>query len=238
MLTLLTPTGARPQALKMLASHVAKQTYRGPTLWIIVDDCDPISTAPCGRPDTAIMYVRPPWRWKPGENTQAKSLLFGLSRVPETARVAILEDDDYYGPEYLENISRGLDDAELVGQSGIRYYNLATQRYDSRNYPAHAALAATAVRGAALSQLKKICQQGPHLIDTVLWKTFRGKKALLASSDVVGLKGLPGRPGIGIQHRPAFGRPDPGEVLGDWLGSSLASRYRELVGFDLRPSSG
>lgn len=59
-----------------------------------------------------------------------------------------------------------------------------------------------------------------------LWRTFQGPRSLLDSANVVGIKGLPGRPGIGVGHRPDFGDPDPdGRILAEWLGPALADAY-------------
>jgi hypothetical protein len=90
----------------------------------------------------------------------------------------------------------------------------------------HASLGATALRGSAIDLLRRICAKGSRIIDVDLWRDFNGAKTLLESRTVVGIKGLPGRAGIGVGHRKSFGTPDDdGHVLRGWIGDERASEY-------------
>jgi len=216
VLYLICPTGGRPEGLALLNKHLNEQTYQGPAKWIIVDDCDPASPIPESRFD--VTYLRPPRRWQPGMNTQAESMAMALGGVPDDAVVAIVEDDDCYLPGHLENVLTALESADLVGEKTARYYNVANRRYKEMGGGNHAALASTACRGEALALLKKICRAGSKRIDIDLWRQFNGQKKLLPTTNVVGIKGLPGRQGIGVGHRQNFGTPDTTGVLRQWIG--------------------
>jgi hypothetical protein len=57
------------------------------------------------------------------------------------------------------------------------------------------------MRGGAIDHFRQVVIQHKTLIDVYLWK--RGGKLYPWSGGVVGIKGTwPGRPGIGIGHRP------------------------------------
>jgi len=211
---MISPTGGRPEGLALLAEYLDAQTYTGPATWLIVDDVSPASYIPETRFDTEVIH--PDWRWKEGQNTQAKSILAGLDRIPEDAIVFIFEDDDCYLPSYIETMLKALESADLVGESESRYFNVATNRYRIMPTKQHSSLASTAMRGTAA--LRTACEKAPKFIDLHLWKTFTGRKAWVSAHNVVGIKGMPGRAGIGVGHRQSFGSPATNDTLRDWAG--------------------
>lgn len=220
MIYFLTPTGARPEGLALLGEYLNAQSYQGPAKWIVVDDCDPATPIPETRFETEV--VRPDWRWEPGMNTQAACMLAGLDRIPSDAVVFVVEDDDCYLPEYVETMLKALEVFELVGETSARYYNVATRRHKVMKTPNHSSLASTAVRGT--DALRKACETRPKFIDISLWRGFTGRKTLLDTHNVIGIKGLPGRQGIGVGHKPTFGEPDTTDVLQQWCGE-YANNY-------------
>lgn len=229
MIYLLTPTGGRPEAFALLVRYVATQSYTGPMHWIVVDDCEPETEMPERLPwHLRIQYVRPDWRWQPGQNTQAACLLEGLRYVPLDATLLIMEDDDVYLPAHVANMAQALENYELVGEGVARYYNISTQRQRTLPSARHASLAATGVRGSALSALWAVCGAAKKGIDFKLWQTFKGPKKLLDTANVVGIKGLPGRAGIGVGHRRDFGITDKSDVLGAWIGKHRAMSYDQF----------
>lgn len=227
LVRLITPTGARPRCIELLAQYLNAQTYCGPAIWTIVDDCSPMTPIPQVRDGIIVEYMRPSWTWETGMNTQSPMLHQALLDAMPSDRVLILEDDDLYLPDYVATMLDALEAADLVGEGGSRYYNVATRRGKLLPSDHHASLAATAVKGAALAQLKEICLVGSRRIDMDLWRMFQGKKRILPMRNVVGIKGMPGRGGIGVGHRNSFGEPDPtGALLRQWAGE-LANNYLE-----------
>ena len=214
----LTPTGNRPEGIALLGEYLNTQTYQGPLTWIIVDDCNPATDIPTVRDGITIEVIRPSWRWKPGDNTQAASLRAGLEVIPNEARLVILEDDDIYLPTHLENIFNALESFDLVGERVTRYYNVATGRHRVLPGAFHASLSTTGVGSGALTALRDACAAAKTGIDVRLWRGYQGPKQLLDTANVVGIKGLPGRPGIGVGHRRNFGYPDEGGMLRQWVG--------------------
>lgn len=225
MLYLLTPTGGRPEGLELLAGYINAQTWKGAARWIVVDDCLPLSPVLEMREGIEVERVSPGWVWQPGMNTQAASMAAGLALVPEDATLLVLEDDDAYLPGHVATLLAALERAELVGEKLARYYNVATRRWKLIPSERHASLAATGCRGAGLRYLRAICGASSRRIDMDLWQQSC-RRSLLSTCNVIGVKGLPGRGGIGVGHRDTFGDPDPsGAVLVDWLGATRAAAY-------------
>lgn len=222
----LTPTGSRPEGMSLLAEYLDAQTYNGNITWIIVDDCDPATRTPVVRNGIDVKVIRPEWRWKPGMNTQLDCMRRGLKEVPDDAVLFILEDDDIYLPDHMINSLAMIQRAELVGEIDSRYYNVMTHHWNILKGRFHSSLAATVCRGGALKLLREICDGNTRkMIDVNLWKGFTGSKRLMVSHNVIGVKGLPGRPGIGVGHRKNFGKVDTGRVLENWAGE-YADNYQ------------
>jgi len=196
-ITALTPTGARPEAFAECVRQMRAQTASA-VRWVIVDD----GPEPMPTPDVPgwdVIHLRPEPVWQPGQNTLARNLLAGLREA--TDRVAICEDDDGYAPDWLDTVNGWLDRADLVGESHSLYVN-GDRRVEMGNAH-HASLCSTGVKGDARRFLRWACTVDARGIDLRLWKQFRGRKALHRPEPrrVTGIKGYPGRPGLGIGHR-------------------------------------
>lgn len=223
MLTVITPTGGRPQAFALLAECLNGQTL--PQFhWQIVDDCDPATRMPDMRDGISVEIIRPAWRWQPGMNTQAACMTELLGWVDTDSPVVVCEDDDWYSPRWLATCAAsGVD---LFGQRDSYYYNVATKRYRHIIHApnAHCSLSGTYLSPRAQSVLSDVCQRHASRLDIELWKAAAWADLTVARfsanrPQVVGIKGLPGRPGIGIGHRETFGEPDEdAQVWGAWMG--------------------
>lgn len=215
----ISPTGGRPEGFALLCEYINAQTYQGDMTFIIVDDCEPATYIPKMRDGIDVIVIRPEWRWKPGMNTQAQSMAAALSEVPDKAICFTLEDDDTYLPGYIETMLNAIEDYELIGERDSRYYNVATGKHRTLKGTYHASLASTVCRGSALVALRGLCETGlKKMLDVTLWRTFKGKKKLVGSNNVIGIKGMPGRAGIGIGHRDHFGSVDVDNTLTMWAG--------------------
>lgn len=222
MLTLLTATGARPHAWAICERLMAAQDYTGPVTWIIVDDGPEPQPVTFQREGWKLVLIRPAPFWQPGQNTQARNLLKGLEAVEADAQLVVIEDDDHYHPDYLNAIRQRLRIAELVGECKARYYNLSLRRGRQLSNSGHASLCSTAMRGAALATFRAACQRAPKFIDLELWKRHPSRH-LFSLGLVTGIKGLPGRGGIGMGHRNDFnGTNDPDlNLLRQWIGDDV-----------------
>ena len=227
MLTLLTATGCRPQAWRLCERWMMAQDYPGAVRWLVVDDGEEPQPVTFERAGWSLEVIRPTPRWKPGMNSQARNLLAGLDRLEPNDSLVVIEDDDYYGPGYLSAAESWLKRGELVGECMARYYNVARRVGRQLNNRSRASLCSTAMRGAAIKQFRKECKPGVQFIDMSLWLNFKGPKVLKETKHVVGIKGLPGRGGIGMGHKETFiGAQDPdGALLHEWVGED--ARYYE-----------
>lgn len=222
MLHLLTATGARPEAWAICERLMAAQDYSGPVTWVIVDDGPQAQPVTFAREGWSLQVIRPEPYWQSGQNTQSRNLLAGLKVIPDDARLVIIEDDDHYARDWLTTVDRELDNAELVGEYQARYYNVATRRGRQLHNTGHASLCSTALRGSAIEALRKVCKTSPTFIDMKLWREHRSRH-LFGGHRVIGIKGLPGRGGIGIGHKQNFtGQNDPaGTLLRSWIGEDV-----------------
>lgn len=198
---------------------MAAQDYSGPVRWVIVDDGQEAQPVTFTRDGWLLEVQRPSPFWQQGQNTQARNLLAGLAAIGPDERVVIIEDDDHYAPGWLTHVSGELERAELVGEIRARYYSTSLRRGRQLQNTRHASLCATAMRGAALETFRKACRNSPKFIDLELWKRHPSRH-LFGGHRVVGIKGLPGRDGIGMGHCDSFkGTADPnGTLLREWVG--------------------
>lgn len=222
MLHLLTATGARPQAWAICERLMAAQDYAGPVTWIIVDDGPEPQPVTFKRDGWKLVVIRPAPLWRPGQNTQARNLLKGLEAVPADGHLVIIEDDDFYARDWLTTVAARLEKAELVGECQARYYNVALRKGRQLSNNGHASLCSTAMRGRALATFRAVCRPGVTFIDINLWKRHPSRH-LFTGNRVVGIKGLPGRGGIGMGHRNDFrGTEDPDlTLLRQWIGNDV-----------------
>jgi hypothetical protein len=228
MLTLLTATGGRPKAWAICEKLMAAQTYTGQIRWVIVDDGEkeqPINFKPINGLWNLEIY-RPEPLWQPGQNTQARNLLTGLGVISNEENLVIIEDDDFYAPDWLETVEEKLKNAELVGETRARYYNVQTKTGREMLNESHASLCATAMRGQAIETFRSVCRPGIQFIDHILWQAH-SNRYLFDGHSVVGIKGLPGRQGIGIGHDKKFSgtRDNGGKLLIEWVGQDAANLY-------------
>jgi hypothetical protein len=229
MLTLLTPTGCRPEAWALCQRWMARQTYAGPVRWVVVDDGAKPQPVTFTRPGWTVNVVRPVPAWRDGQNTQARNLRAGLACVPDDAQLVIVEDDDWYARDWLATVARQLQGVDIAGECYARYYNVATRVARQLRNERHASLCATAVAGLGLRALRRLAEQAHQFIDLELWRQAL-RRRLFVGQRVVGIKGLPGRGGIGVGHGAGFaGRPDPaGLVLRSWIGVDAELYLRPL----------
>lgn len=196
MLSVLTPTGARPEAFAKCVEWMQAQDYAKPVKWVIVDDgpdAMPTPSIDCWE----VLHIQPEPLWT-GENTQARNILAGLEHV--TDRLVIVEDDDQYAPWWLSQCDAWLDKHDLVGENQSVYFNMRTKTEKTLRNTRHASLCQTALKGAAIDTLRQVCKTSKQSIDVRLWSAHKGKLHPY-NRGVVGIKGYPGRAGIGIGHR-------------------------------------
>jgi hypothetical protein len=226
VLTVITPTGGRPEALAILGHWIRLQTYARRVQWVVIDDCEPASDIPEVPSNWKVDVIRPRPFWQIGQNTQHRNMLAGLEAA-NSDRILILEDDDAYTADYVEVMAGKLERYEMVGEAPAIYYHVGQRAWRSMGNTEHASLCSTGFARDGIKTLRHMCMAGHKMIDHRGWIAHTGRKKLLNSRLSIGIKGLPGRPGIGVGHRLSNGRPDRDlSALHGFLGES-AEIYRK-----------
>ena len=160
--------------------------------------------------------------------------------IPEikTEFVAICEHDDWYARNHLEIALQQLNtDQRLLaaGSITLRYYHVGQRKYITMGNRG-SALCNTVMRSEALTMLscaaRKAAITSDRGVDRLFWLSIQSRRQCLHRiNTVVGIKGLPGRPGIGIGHRPDHRRAwrdDPNlDQLRKWIGADCEN-YRAI----------
>jgi glycosyltransferase involved in cell wall biosynthesis len=182
--------------------------------WIVVDDCDPPTPATMDQ-----RVIRPEPRWS-GGNSQFRNMLAGLEQVRGGA-VMVIEDDDWYAPDYLGRMAEHLATQFLVGESLARYYHVGRRQWREYRNSGHASLCQTGFRKELLPAVADICRK-ERWLDQAIWKDHQAVGSLIFGGRVIGMKGMPGRGGISDAHRFVGGSKwsgDPGmDQIHRWIG--------------------
>jgi len=214
-ITAITPTGDRPLAFALCRQWMGHQT-RQPGQWIVVDDGKIPLT-----PTAAMQYVRREPRTDDPRHTLILNLKTVLPLI-KGEKVIIMEDDEYYAPGYVAEMASRLDQYEVVGIMRAKYYHLPTGGYLQIANRTHASLAETAFRKSFLPELETLWP-GDTSLDMRIWQKAGHRGRLFDDTDkplYLGIKGLPGRVGIGAGHNPGlYHRIDNGEriIFKQWV---------------------
>lgn len=229
-ITIITCTGDRPTPFDLCVKYMARQTRR-PDQWVIVDDgATPLDidagrlAEQCGIREVQIVRRLP--RSDDPPHTLPVNLLAALKHV-SNPKVAFVEDDDWYGPEHLAAIDDGLELHGLAGFRGIVYYHVGKRCHKTMGEASpHSSLCQTGLTRKAFPTLERICSRRGMFVDLQLWKEFAGAKQLWENQNtVVGIKGLPGRPGLTAGWRSVNSyTPDPSlTYLESLIGEDVAN---------------
>lgn len=238
MITAITPTGDRPEALRLASIWMGRQTYDGPVQWIVVDDGHKPNPAPWVQDGWEVEYVRRDPEFSGTPASLASNVLAALPLV-KSDLVVMVEDDDYYRPHHLETMEFKLNGAMAAGDGMQRYYHVPSRRYVEM-VNRGSSLAQTAFRMDVAKTMEEACnyaiERGSKGVDARFWGLLMKRKVPVNIYDdpvtVAGIKGLPGRPGLGIGHRPDDHqtypwREDPDlEKLLEWTGTGAMEIIR------------
>ena len=230
--TLITPTGWRPEAFKLCEKYMSRQTYKGSLQWIVISDDRPDTPSPC---TLGQEYYVSPLTWKPGINTQRYNFDLAISKVRGDYVMIIEDDDAYISPNYIEVMLDFLKYADMVGECQVTYYSLRGQGgYKEMGNTKHASTCQTAFRTSYLPRFYTAVHSGNPFPDLELWGNARilNHKTILFSgmNMCVGMKGLKGRTGIGCGHTDNDFIPDKNHVvLKKLLGLEDSKPYIEMM---------
>ena len=115
-----------------------------------------------------------------------------------------------------------LVDVDMAGEAMARYYKVDTRQWLIINNTNRASFCQTVIRSRRLDAIYTACQKKTSsFIDGRLWEKDIKKKLFADKAYCVGIKGMPGRKGIGIGHRNNVKyQPDTNLVkLKEWIGN-------------------
>lgn len=238
--TLITPTADRPAAVALCAYWVGRMVERAvehqPGLrveWIVSDGGHkPVDLSRMTPAHFDLRYIR-----AHPHVCAKRNFRFNLIAALEASRgerVLFIEDDDWYHAEYLCGQISWLEEHDIAGEGNARYYNLASRQFRTMNNRSHASLCQTGIRRSLVAGLvRRIRRETSAFVDIHLWRNLAAsvrKNIRPASKLCVGIKGLPGRPGIGVGHRMTGRRVDRnGSILRQWVGDADAGIYERLL---------
>jgi hypothetical protein len=136
-------------------------------------------------------------------------------------------------------VSSRLDNFYIVGEAKAKYYNIKHKCYKICGNVNTASLCQTAFRSDLLTTFYTCClKRDSSFIDSRLWnKSTLGKKCVFQDGRAlcVGIKGMPGRNGIGMGHRMGGKKKhytmqvdSTWQILKKWIGESDAQFYIDL----------
>lgn len=236
MITLLTCTGDRHELFARQERWMQRQTLPYDR-WIVVDDgLEPtvptlgqeyIRREPNADPKASFaMNMR---AGLSAINLQIPNGLPVVTNLSPPQKVFIVEDDDWYGPRYLETLAPALDQVELVGERHCHYYHVGARVWKLCPNTNHASLCQTAFRSSLIPQIERLTCTQFALLDIRSWYEIDCSRRLFDTAHCVGLKGQKGRPGITTAHTPdgTFNSDPEGLKLVEWVGEQDA---KEIFG--------
>lgn len=221
--SLITLTGDRPWAFSLCEKYMARQTIQD-YQWVVVDDGQEPTTVTMGQ-----QYVRLPPAESPQESFR-RNLSVAFEMV-QGQKVLFWEDDDAVVSRFwIELMKEYLNRYDVVGEGFTKYYHCRHRRFKVHPNGTHASLCQTGVRvGQTTRLMQKYLREHPRpqQMDGALWKRLGipdSRKYLIpCSTQVIALKGLPGRGGLGIHHtleelnKNGYRHDPDATVLKQWL---------------------
>jgi hypothetical protein len=233
LVTLITPTGDRPDAFAMCERWVRQQRYTGPIQWIVIDD----GHGPTEVNDADVVLRPEPMTG----HSLCRNLRQALPHI-KGQHVLIIEDDDYYGPDYISVMVGRLQHADLVGEFGAKYYYIRERRWRHNVNEKHASLCRTGFNRAVLPTFEKCITGTDHpSVDLRLWQQWSGS-ALYWTDEAgmsrmcVGIKGVSGRQSYGWKPS-KNAQHDDGSKLKQWLRDDAANYSVGGINFTICPGS-
>jgi glycosyltransferase involved in cell wall biosynthesis len=248
MITCITCTGDRSISFGLLQFWMANQTVKADQ-WIVVDD---------GKTQAKVNSDCEYVRRLPQKSDPKFTMLLNLEeafKYIQGDKILFIEDDEYYASNYIEKIAKSLDEYEIVGIGRSKYYHLPALRWYKHRNMGHASLAQTGFTRNFFNEAKS-CLRGDLFFDIRLWRKVNGFEAdkLTLSPDknnfiskdhrgfifddfdesiYCGMKGMPGRKGIGIGHneKNCYFPDKDRKVLKSWIADANdREKYLQIKG--------
>jgi hypothetical protein len=200
MIALITPSGGRPDQIKLCERWMQAQTYTGEITWILIDDCEDRTITDIERQGWDLIKIYPEPKWQFGQNTQARNISEGIKICKELQpdAIFIIEDDDYYKPVYLDEMMKRMGNFQIIGELNTIYYNVYFKRWVVNGNDKWSSLFQTAFTPDVIPLFEQCYSE--QFIDFVFFRLESRINLFHANNLSVGIKGMNGRYGIGAGH--------------------------------------
>jgi glycosyltransferase involved in cell wall biosynthesis len=217
--SLITPTCGRPRGVELCERYIARQTVKHDE-WIVADSGAEKATLTMGQ----IHLHRPA---PAGARNLARNVMDALDRVTGDV-VIVVEDDDWYSAGHIERCLEGLQHRLAYGCPTLNYFNVAHRCWISMKNRG-AALCQTVFRRELLPEMRAAAQTAHAANDFSIDARFWAPRQSMATGPqtVIGIKGLPGQPGLGIGHRPKS------SGARRWVNDPTFAQLRRWIGDDV-----
>lgn len=218
-ISVITPTCGRPRGIELCETYMARQTLQ-PHQWIVADSGAVPATLTRGQ-----VHLHQPMT--PGARNLAANIMRALDHATGDI-ILIAEDDDWYAPDHIAACVEGLQRKLAYGCPRLNYFNVPHRMWvQMHNHGA--ALCQTAFRRELLPDMRAAAQTAHASNDFSIDRRFWAPRIAMATGrqTVVGIKGLPGQPGLGIGHRPRktatkrWARDPDMTKLEEWIGDDV-----------------
>ena len=233
LVSVITCTGHRKEAFELCKRYLEATTYDGPIQWIIVHDEDGDREVVSSRSNIEVEVYQGPRVWTPGYNTQRGNFELALSKV-KGDYIFSYEDDEFFSPEFIPQMLKILKTVDAAGIANNRYYHVGLPGWKEMGNYRHSSLCSTAFKKELMPLMELATNSGELYFDIHFWNQLRAKGipfSLQANSSLcVGMKGMPGRTGIGVGHRSIGFSIDSGlSKLQEWLGEEGVKTYSPFI---------
>lgn len=222
--TLVTVTADQPTGMRFLEAFMRAQTVDVSAWpWLVVDDGVEAATLTMGQ-----THIR---RAREADCRPAQSFCRNLLAVLpylEGDWAIFLEHDDWYSRHHIEMLLElmATPDAVIAGDGLQRYYNVKERCWRPFDNIG-ACFCQTAMHASIFPVLREVAEQqlaADHYgVDQRVWRRVpRTQWALREAGTALGIKGLPGRAGLGLGHRPTA----------DWRRDPELAALRTFIGAD------
>lgn len=229
--TVLTCTGNRKHLIPQLKKYLDRQTVQ-PGQWLIIDDGE--DKIPPEMIEGADRFFRD----RTSESNQ-KNLIRSMLEVlifVKYEKVIIMEDDDWYHPQYLEVMSNYLDQYDLAGQKNTYIYNVPAKAWYQSDCKEACTLGRTGFTKAVFNTIQETLPKTRRMPDMAIWLNYEGNKIMLPPDPhlYVGIKGISNNAITKADHDPESSRlknkDENFEDLRKLIGDEDAEFYINLVG--------
>lgn len=236
----ITLTADQPHGMRLLERFIQEQDITEPLTWLVVDDGEEPCHLEENRPAWCLYIRRDREPEIDGSESMRRNMALALQHIPQGAQYVVwMEHDDWYHPSHVRRCIEALGNVAATGDDSQRYYSLpgrCWKEFENKG----ACFSQTAHRvdllplvSHAIEESRKIKSIG---LDFIFWRQVMEEGKVTYSLEhresVVGIKGLPGRKGLGIGHQKDFlgmATLDPdGSKLKEWVGEKWAGKYRKI----------